>query len=832
MTLFELIGKIIVKNQEANNNINDTTDKASKASEKISSAFKTVGKVVTAGVAAGATAVTALATKSIQAYADYEQLVSGAELLFGDAYSYITDKAKNAYATVQMSQNDYLQQVNGFATGLKTALGGNEQAAAELADRIITAEADIVAATGNTQENVQNAFNGIMKSNFTMLDNLQLGITPTKEGFQEVIDKVNEWNKANGNATKYQISNLADCQSALLDYIKMQGLSGYAMDEASKTITGSISMMKASWSNLVTAMASDEMDFGFYVQSFVDSVEVMARNILPRVEDALKGVGQLVEQLAPVIVSKLPELVENVLPSILEATVSLLSSLAQALPGLADVLIKQIPVLVGLIRQELEEQFPQLEAPFKFIEDIFSGVWQSMQTIWAEIGVPIFEALSTAFENAKDAVQPLIDKFSEYVTSGEVTEDITSAVETAVEGLITAYESAVGFIGDVVTGFQDAVTWAQEHETTLSLVAVAVGTLTAAIVAYNIAQAIKNAGGIVELAQLAALAIGLGALTVAETAHTVATTIATAATSAFGAVLAFITSPITLVVLAIGALIAIGVALYQNWDVIKEKCSQLGAFLSEKWNSMKEAVSSKASEMMASAKAKFEEIRSAASEKFNSMKESVSSAVSNAKEKAVNAFNNIKSSITDAVSNALSAVKGKFDSIKQTISDKLSSAWDTVQGIVKKIKSAFDFSIKFDLKLPHVTLTGGKAPYGIGGKGSLPKFDVKWFKKAYDEAMILTDPTIFGYSAASGKMLGGGEGNGNEVVAGEEHLLKLIGSVVENKTAEQNEKIIALLTALLNAITGGNEELLRAFMSDRTFAVGEREFARLVKQYA
>ena len=188
MTLFELVGKIIVKNQEANKNINDTTDKASKASEKISSAFKTVGKVVTAGVATGAAAVTALTTKSIQAYADYEQLVGGAELLFGDAYSYITDKAKNAYATVQMSQNDYLQQVNGFATGLKTALGGNEQAAAELADRIVSAEADIVAATGNTQENVQNAFNGIMKSNFTMLDNLQLGITPTKEGFQQVID--------------------------------------------------------------------------------------------------------------------------------------------------------------------------------------------------------------------------------------------------------------------------------------------------------------------------------------------------------------------------------------------------------------------------------------------------------------------------------------------------------------------------------------------------------------------------------------------------------------------------------------------------------------------
>lgn len=78
--------------------------------------------------------------------------------MFGDAYDFVSEKAKNAYKTVQMSQNDYLQQVNGFATGLKSALDGNAVAAAELADRIITAEADVVAATGNTQEAVQNAF--------------------------------------------------------------------------------------------------------------------------------------------------------------------------------------------------------------------------------------------------------------------------------------------------------------------------------------------------------------------------------------------------------------------------------------------------------------------------------------------------------------------------------------------------------------------------------------------------------------------------------------------------------------------------------------------------
>ena len=125
--------------------------------------------------------------------------------MFGEAYDFIAEKAKTAYKDIQMSQNDYLEQVNGFAIGLKTAMGDDEIGAAKLADRIVTAEADIVAATGNTAENVQNAFNGIMKNNYTMLDNLQIGITPTKEGFQELIDKVNAYKEAQGDATRYRL---------------------------------------------------------------------------------------------------------------------------------------------------------------------------------------------------------------------------------------------------------------------------------------------------------------------------------------------------------------------------------------------------------------------------------------------------------------------------------------------------------------------------------------------------------------------------------------------------------------------------------------------------
>ena len=246
---------------------------------------------IIAGVKKLAGVVADVGKAAYTSYARYEQLAGGAQLMFGDAYDFVAEKARNAYKTVQMSQNDYLQQVNGFATGLKTALGGNVQAAAELADKVITAEADVVAATGNTQEAVQNAFNGIMKSNFTMLDNLQLGITPTKEGFQQLIDKVNEWNAENGEATAYTIDNLADCQAALVDYIEMQGLAGYAANEAAGTIEGSTASMKAAWQNLATGMADSSADMEGLTQDFVDSVFTAGRNIIPRVQQIVTGVG-------------------------------------------------------------------------------------------------------------------------------------------------------------------------------------------------------------------------------------------------------------------------------------------------------------------------------------------------------------------------------------------------------------------------------------------------------------------------------------------------------------------------------------------------------------
>ena len=405
-----------------------------KAGFAFSGALGTAAKVTGAAVAAAATAVGGIVKSSIDGFAEFEQLVGGAQLMYGDAYDFVADKAANAYATVQMSQNDYLQQVNGFATGLKTALGGDAQAAAELADRIVTAEADVVAATGNSQEAVQNAFNGIMKSNFTMLDNLQLGITPTKEGFQEVIDKVNEWNAANGEATAYQMGNLADMQSALVDYIEMQGLAGYAANEASDTIQGSLASTKAAWDNLLVGMADGSADIGELIGGLVESATALLGNLIPVAEQALQGVATLIGSAAPMIVAELPGLVASVLPGMLEAAMSIVNGIIAALPGLLQVIIATLLSFLPNI----------IQAGMDLFIGLIGAMPEIISTIVAALPQIITSIVNTITSNIPAIVAAGVILLVSLVQNlPQIVAGVVAAVPSIISGLVRAVLGAI-----------------------------------------------------------------------------------------------------------------------------------------------------------------------------------------------------------------------------------------------------------------------------------------------------------------------------------------------------------------------------------------------------
>ena len=401
-----------------------------------------IGKAVAGATAAGAAAVGKLTQSAVSAYSDFEQLEGGAELLFGDAFDKVMNNAETAFTRVQMSANEYLEQANSYATGLKESLGGNADAAAELADKIMVAQADIVSATGANAESISNAFGGIMKNNFSMLDNLQLGIKPTKEGMQEVIDKMNEWNASQGNATDYQMDNLADMQSAIVDYVKYVGMAGYAHDEASSTIQGSLATAKASWENLLTAMGTGDTDaLTNAIDNFVESAKTVGTNIMPVIEKALKGVAQLIQELGPQIAEMLPDLISEVLPGLLTAGVDIIKALGEGI-------IKAIPDLMPAITDVILQLCDML------IEMLPELIQVGMQVI-LQLAMGIAQALPELIPAIVDTILAIVDYFLDNI---DLLVDASIAIIVGLaEGLITALPKLIEKAPEIIIKLVEAL---------------------------------------------------------------------------------------------------------------------------------------------------------------------------------------------------------------------------------------------------------------------------------------------------------------------------------------------------------------------------------------
>ena len=435
--------------QEVGNEAESAASKSTKAYEKIGSAAqKALGMITKAAItasAAASAAVGALAKEAIASFGDYEQLAGGAQLMFGEAYDYIAEKAKTAFKDVQMSQNDYLEQVNGFAIGLKTAMGGDELGAAKLADRIVTAEADIVAATGNTAENVQNAFNGIMKNNYTMLDNLQIGITPTKEGFQELIDKVNAYKEAQGDATRYTIDNFADCQNALVDYIEMQGLAGYAQAEGADTLQGSMASMTAAWQNMLTGMADPTQDFDELISALIDSVLNFSNNLMPRIMAVLPQMATGIAELAEGILPLIPQTLEDMLPDVISGANNLIAALLDTLSSIAD-------TAIPIVTDNADE----------IIDTLLSGLISALPKV-AGSAADLCTALITAIlsnadiitQGAVDIITALAKGISDNLDT--LIPAVVNAVLTITETLINNTDKLISAAEDIIIGLADGL---------------------------------------------------------------------------------------------------------------------------------------------------------------------------------------------------------------------------------------------------------------------------------------------------------------------------------------------------------------------------------------
>lgn len=302
-------------------NLGKETEEAGKDAKDASEGF-TVFKGVLANLASSAiktaidgmkklaSALVDVGKQAYSSYAEYEQLVGGVETLFGDSANVVQEYAQNAYKTAGLSANEYMSTVTSFSASLLQGLNGDTAKSAEIANLAITDMSDNANKMGTSMESIQTAYQGFAKQNYTMLDNLKLGYGGTKTEMLRLVK--------DAGVVEEAVSSLDDVSfDQIIEGIHViqtqMGITGTTAKEASTTIEGSTQSVKASWQNLLVAIADGNADLGGAVRTFSDSVMTMLSNAIPRIKQIVSGMWNALKQM---LKQNMPEFANSVLPVI------------------------------------------------------------------------------------------------------------------------------------------------------------------------------------------------------------------------------------------------------------------------------------------------------------------------------------------------------------------------------------------------------------------------------------------------------------------------------------------------------------------------------------
>ncbi len=335
----------------------------------IKSMAKTATKAFLAVGAAAATATIAIAKASVDAFAEYEQLVGGVETLFKGSFKKLIEYANEAYKTAGVSANQYMSIVTSFSASLLQSLGGYTEKAADIANQALIDMSDNANKMGTSMEAIQNAYQGFAKQNYTMLDNLKLGYGGTKTEMERLLQDAQAL-----TGVKYDISNLSDVYTAIHVIQENLGIAGTTALEAEKTISGSAATMKAAWQNVLTAISGGG-DLDRAIENLVDSISNYFENIVPVVERALSGIGRLIEKVAPMLVQTVAKSLIKAIPSLLNAVYEMIIGLAKGIyQGIID-------LFSGTSNEALTDQSEKIEQSVENQNDLTKAVEETNEAM-------------------------------------------------------------------------------------------------------------------------------------------------------------------------------------------------------------------------------------------------------------------------------------------------------------------------------------------------------------------------------------------------------------------------------------------------------------------
>ena len=476
MNLLDLVVKIGVDDK--------ATSKVAAIGDKIKGGLGTAAKAgvaaLGAALASAATGTVALGKAALESYAQYEQLVGGVDKLFQDASPKLQEYAANAYQTAGMSANQYMEQATSFSAALINSLKGDTQKAADQADVAMRAMSDNVNTFGSNMEDVQNAFQGFSKQNFTMLDNLKLGYGGTKQEMQRLIDDANEYAASIGEASDLSIDSFSDIVTAIDLIQQKQHIAGTTAREAATTIEGSVNMAKAAWQNWVTELGKDNADMGKLTTQLVESVTTAASNIVPRIAVIAGAAMAAPAEQLPSAVEQLGASLSGYAPTLGASVMSLIGTVAQMAMEYAPTALLAI---VGAVTAFLTEYAPTLlQAAMTMLLAIVQAITDSGPQIMDALMVVLQSLVQVCINNmpamataAHDLIEMLFQAIVDYgpailqqlllllaslivaigMAVGQFFDQGVAVIQGLWDGAVQAFQSVAawfGSIGDMILG--------------------------------------------------------------------------------------------------------------------------------------------------------------------------------------------------------------------------------------------------------------------------------------------------------------------------------------------------------------------------------------------
>ena len=363
--------------------------------------------------------------KSVDAVKDeYASLMQSQQTVF--------DNAAQAYKTVGLSANDYMEQTTSFAASLLSSVSKDTNAAAQLANMAMVDMADNANKMGTNMQDIQNAYQGFAKQNYTMLDNLKLGYGGTQAEMQRLLTDAE---KISG--VHYDLGNLADMYSAIHVIQQEMDITGTTAREAATTLTGSFAAMKAAAQNVLGDWSTGA-DLTAPLQALTDTARTyLVGNLLPMIGNVLQGIPDFLANALPQLLSFTENLRENA-GEFVNAGLDMITQLANGLiAGLPD-LIAYVPDIIINICGIINDNMPKLLA---------EGV-----SLVVQLGVGIVKAVPDLLANWKKILQAVLSVISA-VNWLNIGKNILTGVANGVKSMGSSMLAA--FKG----GFSSALAW-------------------------------------------------------------------------------------------------------------------------------------------------------------------------------------------------------------------------------------------------------------------------------------------------------------------------------------------------------------------------------------